>query len=1729
MVLISSGQKTIFDMNDVYSSTSPPNNPTEGSLWFNKNDNKLYVYTWNASLQKYEWVFSGDGIEVGGRNLIGNTNNYNDLVGWSWAGTAGSSLVVTETTSPYGKAVQATFSATGSSGGVHHPPLSQLIGGEQYTWSVWLKGSKNMTINVGSEQGGQINCSVTTTWQKFTYTFTAQPLQTYWSFTFYVPSPAVGDKYWIHSLQLERGNIATDYNPAPEDMDAVVVDIQNKLGAYANDNIIDYSERTDIKDSIDEIIGKVIADSDVTLPTYATLDASAKGTFYATRRKAVLAGIPTTNVTYIALATKYNNLKSYVEAMSPKPWDCSTTNKDKNISVTKEDWRSNWISYYQAELDLDTLITQYIDDGIGSIQVGGRNYGLNTNFSYTTTNNSVGWDNALNGTTIPDDWAIYNSGVASPTVGYHAHINTTKFSYNVLEFNDRNTPYGATLAHRWQGASQILSGSSSFMRDMHFGDKFTISMDVYSDTVGSKMNTGIYHYKKSTGTLGFWSFQWDLAVCSTANTWEKKSYTFTIDTDWDLSKPSYIYLYGHYSTMECSQWVKNVKLEYGEKATSWTPSPEDQSKYADNAGADGESAWAKFSGTGNTLPSGAVTWKNGTSSDTVEQATLNFNKRNDRNATTPANPSIATDGSAIDHVLNTDGSTDISFEWLFTATGDASDIDGFILYMFVGTSSSAYSFGTTVSEENVYYLAPEKRAFLIQGVPSNKYYTFGIQSYRIVDKDINTTGVLKSTIIKSTATGENPYLPSSSVAFTGNVTGTINGTDASTVATKANGSLQLGTAYNKVTFDANAGISIYKYDTSAGINKARVIMNATDGIKISTTSDGSNYSDKLYIDTNGVINAVGISLDAGSNMAGTPVSTYKSGLSNDSANIIDNFNFLDWSATALSLPVSYTGQQGVAPTKVVSDNSFGNALQYVVADATNAYMNTYDISKTPFYQYMYIEATFKLVSGNIDGAGILFRYFDSVGTGILYDNKLSFKALVPSPIIGKWYTVSKVFKMAVASTNNFSKYSTYIMGGWSGFETVTAKTIQFDSVCARPATEQEKVSYEAGMTISAKEANWDGAYGLTSAWKMPSTTKTTINGARIETGTIYTNQMFVGDFTNYCPNPTFLAGTGDEWTSGITVIDSTPPATGTSPVPTGSSTKYVGRSQQRDLYCGQFFPVEANDQFFVSFDCVTPDSTYAIGIGIHAQKADGTNTWLVVYRNPSSTWGTVSGNITIPSGFVQARTFVQINATANFGTWYFTNVLIKRRMTGELVVDGTLTFEKSYGGTLRLGGTNNQNGRLEVYDSKGEVIADLDGDEGGFDKLTCDLLYANNIENINEENFNCYVDPLNGDDSNSGLGGWAFAKKSVQAMVEKLPKLNYGQITIFLHYDNSKNVYENIFIEGFHGAGSITIDFQTTTNTLHGYFRARGNTNHIILTNATINTTSSISSNCVYWDRSIYGNVTNCKIYGNNSTKFGVFATSGALLYVVSCEIYNVVNDCIHADVGGTIVQYGCSGKGNAYGLSAQNGGEIKAWGTCPGGGSGTVFTAGDNTAGEVINKATVNYGTATATTPPPTVPAPPPTSTTQWTSTSNDNWSTSGYWSGDGAKQGNWGYGRRTGFWWWGTTISTALTGKTISSMRVKVTRASTGGNSSAVQIQIRHHNTTAKPSGAPSDTDLSSEYVTVSLTRGQSAWVTLPSSFYSYFKAGTAKGVGIYVASDSSSYYAMMNGQAIIEATYS
>ena len=214
-------------------------------------------------------------------------------------------------------------------------------------------------------------------------------------------------------------------------------------------------------------------------------------------------------------------------------------------------------------------------------------------------------------------------------------------------------------------------------------------------------------------------------------------------------------------------------------------------------------------------------------------------------------------GETIDHTLNTDGSANISFEWNYTYSSvdnAANNIDGFYVHMYSSSSPSTYTFGTTPNLETTYPVDYLQRAVIFSGLPADKYYTFGVKAFRVVDKDVATPGVIYSSIVQSSVTGENPYQPSTTVAFAGNVTGTVNSVAAATITTGINNfnnnndqkttapATPTSVAFSTATSNTNASIDLPLSWTFTGSGDAYDIDGFIVFLRTTTTTNATNIT-----------------------------------------------------------------------------------------------------------------------------------------------------------------------------------------------------------------------------------------------------------------------------------------------------------------------------------------------------------------------------------------------------------------------------------------------------------------------------------------------------------------------------------------------------------------------------------------------------------------------------------------------------------------------------------------------------------------------------------------------------------------------------------------------------------------------------------------------------------------------------------------------------------------------
>jgi len=171
-----------------------------------------------------------------------------------------------------------------------------------------------------------------------------------------------------------------------------------------------------------------------------------------------------------------------------------------------------------------------------------------------------------------------------------------------------------------------------------------------------------------------------------------------------------------------------------------------------------------------------------------------------------------------------------------------------------------------------------------------------------------------------------------------------------------------------------------------------------------------------------------------------------------------NASFDTWSGTFPSGFVSWNS----APVKETAIFRRGpNAMRWNVPDATTQQGAQFDTSllvNAPNYEFYTVEVDIYLVSGTLDGSGMIL---DWTYGGSYFRNQINFVSEIVAPVTGKWYTVSRVLRRPSNATGTWTSMAGYLMAQWSGHGTGAAKNIIFDWLNIRPSTNEEILSYTA--------------------------------------------------------------------------------------------------------------------------------------------------------------------------------------------------------------------------------------------------------------------------------------------------------------------------------------------------------------------------------------------------------------------------------------------------------------------------------------------------------------------------------------------------------------------------------------------------------------------------------------------------------------------------------------------
>ena len=170
-----------------------------------------------------------DGIEIGGTNLILNSDFSRGTKHWEdWNKTASFSV----------ENGVATFTLNPSYPDILKTSVFEITNGQQYIVSLDVKSDDSTTLDYCYLMGvGVSNIylggigGITSEWKRRTYSFTATTTGSY-CFGFGKNS---GGSFQFRKVKIEKGNKATDWSPAPEDITLEISNAETRSKAHAED------------------------------------------------------------------------------------------------------------------------------------------------------------------------------------------------------------------------------------------------------------------------------------------------------------------------------------------------------------------------------------------------------------------------------------------------------------------------------------------------------------------------------------------------------------------------------------------------------------------------------------------------------------------------------------------------------------------------------------------------------------------------------------------------------------------------------------------------------------------------------------------------------------------------------------------------------------------------------------------------------------------------------------------------------------------------------------------------------------------------------------------------------------------------------------------------------------------------------------------------------------------------------------------------------------------------------------------------------------------------------------------------------------------------------------------------------------------------------------------------------------------------------------------------------
>ena len=158
-----------------------------------------------------------------------------------------------------------------------------------------------------------------------------------------------------------------------------LTNVVETMNGMADDGQLTVTERSVTNDKVISIVGRVLGPLD-SMPPIGELDSSGRGEVWSVRKRALYSGMAVNDASYVGLENAYKALANYLNSLSIKPWDTTTSS---TLTIDAKSWSNLWADYYNAVFVLNEATTGLLNGRItrNEQDIGDEENGLLTRVS----------------------------------------------------------------------------------------------------------------------------------------------------------------------------------------------------------------------------------------------------------------------------------------------------------------------------------------------------------------------------------------------------------------------------------------------------------------------------------------------------------------------------------------------------------------------------------------------------------------------------------------------------------------------------------------------------------------------------------------------------------------------------------------------------------------------------------------------------------------------------------------------------------------------------------------------------------------------------------------------------------------------------------------------------------------------------------------------------------------------------------------------------------------------------------------------------------------------------------------------------------------------------------------------------------------------------------------------------------------------------------------------------